>query len=207
MGFELLKPNEIKSILSELRDRLVLLHKKRIQNQKQVDGSSFPHLRLKTIIKKQGMGSSVSNNAFQRLVRTGDFLRHAFLGLVKDNSLEIFINDQPYKAQKIQEARERALTRVKQGKRVSKKAWGKLQHSNFTYRDLAGWQLSKRSPFSKGSFPKKGISNHNEGADFFGLSKKESDESFRYLERKAAGVVRKNIESELSKIITNARNK
>jgi hypothetical protein len=197
----------MKELLTGLKDKWLLIHRKRFQSQTEVNGGSFPNLRLKTIIRKQNSGSSISHNAFQRMIRTGDFVRHAFYGTLEQNGLTFAISDQPYRAQKTQEARERILTRMKQGKKVSKKAMSKAQHSDFTYRDLAAWQLSKSSPFSKGSFSKKGISSHNPGADFFGLSKKEAEESFKYLERKSASLARQNIEGELNKMIVNARNK
>lgn len=199
MGFEVLSESQKKEILTDLKDRWILLHRKRIRDQKEVEGGSFPYLRLKTIIKKQGMGSSVSHNAFNRMIRTGDFMKNAFEGKVTSNSLTFFISPKVYSLKKIAAKRKSYETRKAKGVKVRKpKASYTGKNGMVTYQDIAMYNL-------RGKFQTAWKSLNNAGADFFGLSKKEADESFKYLKRKAASNAKKNIENELNNIIANAR--
>ena len=193
MAYSLLTNSQLNEILKSVGEKLKLLHQKRIREQKEVFGSSFPTLKQKTIERKRKKGGGISANAEKRLIETGDFMRHAFVYDVKGNVLTFGISNQPHKFVKTWEARQREL------KRGAKKF---TQHKPFSYRDLAGWQLSKKSLYAKGSFPKKGISPNNAGADFFGMNKFESDELFKYMQSKAVRYTQDNIKNALKEMIS-----
>jgi len=192
MAYSLLTNSQLNEILKSVGEKLKLLHQKRIREQKEVFGSSFPTLKQKTIERKRKKGGGISANAEKRLIETGDFMRHAFVYDVKGNVLTFGISNQPHKFVKTWEARQREL------KRGAKKF---TQHKTFSYRDLAGWQLSLSSPYSKGNFPKKGISQHNQGANFFGINQMESNELMKYLQVKASNYAKENLTNALKEII------
>lgn len=198
MGFEVLTQSEMNSILKKVGESLKRLMRKRIQDQKEVDGGSFPRLASSTIKSKQAKGGGISGNANKRMVATGDFLRHAYEYVVNGSKVTFGISSQPHMATKTEEKRQRELKRKKKPSNFS-------QHKNYSYRDLAGWQIAKKSPYSKGSFPKKGINSNNPGADFFGINAKESDELFKMMSKEVGSSARRSIEKQLNNIIANAR--
>jgi len=194
LAYNLLNDTQIRDILKSVGEKLVLLHKKRIREQKEVNGSGFPKLKPKTIERKKNKGGGISANAEKRMVETGDFMRHAYTFNVNKNKLTFGISDEPHQFTKTWEKRLRQLK--------SKKVKQYAQHKPFSYRDLAGWQLSKKSLYAKGSFPKKGISPNNAGADFFGINKFESDELFKYMQSKAVRYTQDNIKNALKEMIS-----
>jgi hypothetical protein len=181
---------QIKTIMAKLGRLGQQMQRDHITQQKEVAGTPFEKLSPTTIAMKLARGGGVAGNANKRMQATNDFKNNAFTYAIEDEKLVFGISTQPHQFKRTESNRERMLTRMKSGKKATKKAIAKSQYKNITYTDIAKWQL--RGPFDQDlrRYP-------NPGADFFGFSKENEVELSRVLEKELQPVIIDNIIKEI----------
>lgn len=207
-AFNAISPGEISSLLKLLGDEVLQLHRERMKRQTNVDGSPYPPLRPSTLKRKSGEGYfftragkkifvkkqvKASRNPSLRMIDTTDFQKNAFEYKVDQNGIIFGISSLPYRAMKELAREEGIATRIdkaqKKGKSTAKIKLGKSVSKNFTYTDLAKWQLSDSSPFAR-------ISKrhpNNVGCSFIGLNQNEFDKVTMKFWNSAKSLIEKNI--------------
>ncbi len=101
--------------------------------QKGVDGSGYSPLAPETVAQKMKVSSV---NADKRMIRTKDFLNHAFQFQIGMDNLRVFIADSLH-SRELRNAR-KASTKAK----LTAKLSGKGPASAQTYKNIAEWQLA-----------------------------------------------------------------
>jgi hypothetical protein len=192
---ELITNQELQPILDAVGKRGAQLIRDHIISQKEVTGGSFPALAPSTIADKRGIGKGqnkrkgggVTSNATKRMIRTGDFYKNAYLYEVKPGEVTFYISSQPHKHDKTEARLQTRKTNKDKGWEIKAK---EPKQADFSYRDLAGWQL-------RGTFDQNKRKANNPGADFFGFSQSNEEELKKMLEKQIAPIVMKNIKNAI----------
>ena len=194
----LIIPNEsIYQVYNNLGKKLVLLHQKRIKDQTNIDGTTYPALKESTIKQKEREGSHFAKD---RMRRSDDFRRHAFEYYIVENGLIFTISDKMHKYQKLYNARQAWETREansKAGKKPTNRKSKPRSEKSISHEDIALYNLS-------GDFEKY-RSAYNPGANFFGLNQAERTDAIKYVCNSFATIAKQNISNDIGKTITNAR--
>jgi hypothetical protein len=203
--FEIIPKEKIREVFNKLGQRLIFLHQKRMKNQIEIDGSSYPALKQSTIEQKRRAGGSSARNAEKRMLRTEDFRKHAYEYFIRDNSLIFTISNKVHKFQKIYNEQLAWKTREensKNGKKpTNKKPKPTFRNKNgsyVTYKDIAKYQL-------RGKFNSGWRSPYNAGASFFGLTDPEVADAIKFVRNNLIKIAKENISNDIKKTIANAK--
>lgn len=136
---------------------LTQMHRDRIVQQKNLDGSRFANLKESTIIQKLGGKNktsfdAVGMNAELRMMRTQDYYKNAFRWRPTMRGVQIYVSPLPH--------RYRATMRKKMSKKGKNASYNKV-----TYEDITSFQLNSASPFYQGK-----LSKGNAGANYVGAT-------------------------------------
>jgi len=214
MAFELLSDTDIRNVLKKGGERLREIHIARIQQQKQVDGSAYPHLKDATIKAKRRLGDILTTNvnADKRMIRTGDFMNNAFRFEVRNKVLMFTIskaehNWEAIAMKRIRKKQEHVRVNFDGNFKAYEKSSGRdtfeaslAKYNKFSYRDLALWHL-------KGNFDIGKRSKYNPGINFFGLSEPELKLVVTYIKNEAAPLANAKLKREIRNAVNNANQK
>jgi hypothetical protein len=202
--FELLPKSEAKRILEGVGKDIVTIHKRRLQNQVEVDGSPMPSLSPHTEERKIKKGGRSKVNASKRMVDTGDFMQNAFQYKVDADGtgLEVYISNDKHEWKKQSEVakkeREKAIEDAGGFNKWAKSGGsGKSAiYTGLSYKTIAKQQL--RGEFGNDSW------RHakNPGAKFFGLNEVEKQQINNKIKNEVTPIVKKNLKDNLDKIIS-----
>lgn len=166
MKMELISPQVVSQLLMDTGKSILNLHKNRIKQQIQIDGSAMPKNKLKTRIRKWVKDSRYPDNT---MMDSGSFQRNAFDYYVVNDFELIF--------------------RIRDAEHVVPKKYKSKSSRPHTYKQLAEWHLGNGSKFTHSNQSKR-LSRH---VNFFGLTENDEKAYSRRIALKINNIAKENI--------------